>query len=65
VASARRSARRRAASWTGVAPYAHGVEDILNTGPIGTGSFGGYLLGIFTIDNKTPEGPTRTAPANP
>ncbi|HEX3743322.1 MAG TPA: hypothetical protein VHW09_05320 [Bryobacteraceae bacterium] len=35
-------------SWTGVAPYAHGVEDVLNGGPIGTGPFAAYLLQVFT-----------------
>ena len=35
-------------SWTGVAPHAHGVEDILNGGPIGTGPFAAHLLDIFT-----------------
>jgi hypothetical protein len=35
-------------SWTGIAPYAHGVEDILNGGPIGTGPFAAHLLDTFT-----------------
>jgi hypothetical protein len=34
-------------SWTGPAPYDHGVEDILNGGPIGTGPFAAQLTGIF------------------
>jgi hypothetical protein len=34
-------------SWTGTAPYEHGVEDILQGGPLGTGSFAAYLLDIF------------------
>jgi hypothetical protein len=35
-------------SWTGTAPYAHSVENILNGGPIGTGPFAAHLLDIFT-----------------
>ena len=35
-------------SWTGNAPAAHGVENILNGGPIGTGPFAAHLLDIFT-----------------
>jgi hypothetical protein len=35
-------------SWTGIAPYQHGVEDILNGGPIGTGPFAAFLLGTLT-----------------
>ncbi len=35
-------------SWTGIPPYAHGVEDILNGGPIGTGPFATHLLDTFT-----------------
>jgi hypothetical protein len=34
-------------SWTGTAPYHHGVEDILNDGPIGTGPFAAHLADIF------------------
>jgi hypothetical protein len=34
-------------SWTGTAPYDHGVEDILNDGPIGTGPFAAHLADIF------------------
>jgi hypothetical protein len=35
-------------SWTGTAPYAHGVEDILQSGPIGTGAFAAHVLDIFS-----------------
>ena len=35
-------------SWTGIAPYSHGVEDILQAGPIGTGVFAVHLLDIFS-----------------
>jgi hypothetical protein len=35
-------------SWTGSAPDTHGVENILNGGPIGTGPFAVHLLDIFT-----------------
>jgi len=35
-------------SWTGTAPYEHGVEDILQSGPIGTGVFAVHLLDIFS-----------------
>jgi hypothetical protein len=34
-------------SWTGAAPYDHGVEDILNGGPIGTGPFAAHLADVF------------------
>ena len=34
-------------SWTGAAPSAHKVEEILDTGPIGTGAFAGHLLEVF------------------
>jgi len=34
-------------SWTGAAPYRHGVEDILQSGPIGAGAFAAHLLDIF------------------
>ena len=39
---------REVYSWTGDAPYAHGVEDVLNGGPIGTGPFAAYLLQMLT-----------------
>jgi hypothetical protein len=39
---------REVYSWTGAAPDEHGVEDILNGGPIGTGPFAAHLLDIFT-----------------
>jgi hypothetical protein len=35
-------------AWTGTAPYEHGVEDILQSGPIGTGAFAVHLLDIFS-----------------
>jgi hypothetical protein len=35
-------------SWTGTAPYEHGVEDILQAGPIGTGAFAVDLLDVFS-----------------
>jgi hypothetical protein len=35
-------------SWTGTAPYEHGVEDILQSGPISTGAFAVHLLDIFS-----------------
>jgi hypothetical protein len=35
-------------SWTGTAPYEHGVEDILQSGPIGTGAFAVNLLDLFS-----------------
>jgi hypothetical protein len=34
-------------AWTGTAPYAHGVVDILQSGPIATGAFAAHLLDIF------------------
>jgi hypothetical protein len=34
-------------SWTGTAPASHGVEDILQHGPIGTGTLASFLLDIF------------------
>jgi hypothetical protein len=34
-------------SWTGAAPYDHGVEDTLNGGPIGTGPFAAHLADVF------------------
>jgi hypothetical protein len=35
-------------SWTGTAPYEHGVEDILQSGPIGSGVLAVHLLDIFS-----------------
>jgi hypothetical protein len=35
-------------SWTGTAPYEHGVEDILQSGPIGAGVLAVHLLDIFS-----------------
>jgi hypothetical protein len=35
-------------SWTGPGTFSHSVEEILQTGPRGTGEFGAYLLDIFS-----------------
>jgi hypothetical protein len=35
-------------SWTGREPVSYSVEDILHPGPIGTGTFAGHLLDVFT-----------------
>jgi hypothetical protein len=35
-------------SWTGTAPYDHGVEDILQSGPMGTGVLALHWLDIFS-----------------